>query len=473
MNWHPSLRARLALLSALAVAIAIAAVSVTAYWSTAQSMRSQVDRTLASTPFDRLGTDAGNPRFPLAFDPEVLCHPGNGLSTVLPTSFGSFQVVRADGSSCTAVERTRLPVTAADAAAANGGRPTPPRDGTTVAGTHVRLITEPLGNGYAITVSRDLTEIDNTLRTLFWVLLLAGGLGALGALTAGWAVARAGLRPVEELTRTAEHVAATQDLDVPIVLKGHDEVARLAGAFNKMITALASSRARLQQLIADASHELRTPLTSLHTNIELLVRSENAGRPLPVADRRDLLASVTAQLHELITLTGELSLLAHDEAAPAPVSLALEEVVLRAVQRAARRGGHPISTDLQPWNVVGNPAALERALLNLLDNAMKFSPPDSPVEVRLRAGLIEVSDSGPGIPEAERSQVFQRFWRSPAARAMPGSGLGLAIVADVATSHGGQVDVGSSPSGGAVVAMRLPGAEPAAAISAGKPSSAG
>lgn len=186
------------------------------------------------------------------------------------------------------------------------------------------------------------------------------------------------------------------------------------------------------------------------------MRSEDGARLAP-ADRRDLLASVSAQVQELSVLAGELTLLTHDEPAVEPVPLRLDEVAARAVRRASRRGRHPVVTDLQPWHVVGDPAALERAVLNLVDNAIKFSPPGSTVTVRLRGGRLDVADEGPGIPEDERGQVFERFWRSPAARALPGSGLGLAIVADVVAGHGGTVEVGSSAAGGATFTVRLPG----------------
>jgi two-component system sensor histidine kinase MprB len=454
MRWRPGLNARLAMMSATAVAIAIAAVSVLAWWSTGRTMRAEIDRALMAVPMSN--------RFQLVNDPlravnfEALCGASQGLPAAIQSGIGSLQLIRADGSSCTPAQVPPVPVTAADVDAASGGAATAVRDATTTTGVHVRVITFPVTDGYALMVWRDLTEMDNTLSTLSLALLLAGGMGVLGALSAGLIVARAGLRPLNNLTGAAEHVAATQNLNVPIAVTGDDEVARLGRAFNKMTTALEAARQRHNQLIADASHELRTPLTSLRTNIELLVRSEDRARPLPPADRRDLLHSLSAQVQELSLLTSELSLLTHAEPAVEPVAVRFDEVVRRAVHRASRRGHHTISTDLHPWEMVGDPGALERAVLNLLDNAVKFSPPKSTVTVRLRDGLLEVEDEGPGIPEFERQQVFQRFWRSPTARALPGSGLGLAIVADVAESHGAQVGVSQSRAGGAVVSIRLP-----------------
>ncbi|AGZ38509.1 sensor histidine kinase [Actinoplanes friuliensis] len=450
MRWQPGLKARLALMSATAVALAIAVVSVLAWWATDRTMRSEIDRTLTNSPLSARFEQRGS------FDVQDLCTIGPTFGAILQRGIGAVQVVRADGTSCAVAQEAAIPVTREDIAVAAGGEATAPRDAETTTGTHVRAITFPLRDGYAITVWRDLTELDNTVRTLFLALLISGGLGVLGALCAGLVVARAGLRPLDNLTDAAEHVAATQNLNVPIAVTGTDEVARLALAFNRMTSALEGARQRHNQTIADASHELRTPLTSLRTNIELLVRSEDQQRALAPGDRRDLLRSLSGQLQELTHLTSELSLLAHQEPAVEQVPVAVDEVVRRAVQRASRRGHHTITTDLQPWTVRGDPAALERAVLNLLDNAVKFSPPKSAVAVRLRQGLLEVEDQGPGIPESEHRQVFQRFWRSPSARALPGSGLGLAIVADVAETHGAQVGVTASATGGAIVSIRLP-----------------
>ena len=457
LHRRPGLRSRLALMSAAAVAIAIAAVSALAWWATAQTMRKQVDRALSSNLMTNRFAGAPAPEGYRTIDPEQLCRISTDLAAGLTPVIGSIQLVRADGSVCAIDPVMRIPATDADRAVARGGAATAPRDATTAGGTHLRTITVPLRDGYAVMLSRDLTETDNTLRTLAWALLLASALGTGVALSAGWWVARAGLRPLDGLTRAAEHVAATTDLDVPIEVTGDDEVARLATAFNQMTAALEAARERQRQLIRDAGHELRTPMTSLRTNIELLLRSEDEGRALPPDDRRDLLQSVSAQLQELSQLAGELSLLSHDEPEPPPVAVRLDEVARRAVERASRRGENDIRSDLHPWHLTGNPAALERAVLNLLDNAIKFSPPRSTIWVHLRDGVLAVSDEGPGIPESERPQVFQRFWRSPTSRGMTGSGLGLAIVADVVSSHGGQVRIGQRSTGGTVVSMELGG----------------
>jgi two-component system, OmpR family, sensor histidine kinase MprB len=434
------MKRRLALMSAAAVAIAIAVVATLAWLATSRVMHAQIDRALDAGSLSR--------RLPAVVGPETVCVLIERGTQFTQGGVGSIQLVRPDGSVCAADPDSHIAQRLAGGAI---------QDAETTDGLHVRAASVPLAEGYTLVAWRDLTELDNTLNTLAVALLVVGGLGALAALTAGWVVAWAGLRPLDHLTMAAEHVAATQDLNVPIAVSGSDEVARLGGAFNKMTSALEAARQSRQQLIADAGHELRTPLTSLRTNIELLVRSESEGRELPEQDRHDLLRSLSAQVQELTQLTGELSLLTHDEQPLEVVPVRLDEVVRRAVGRASRRGRHVITTDLQPWTLAGRPSALERAVLNLLDNAIKFAPPGSAVTVTLRDGVVSVADEGPGIPEYERPQVFQRFWRSPAARAMPGSGLGLAIVADVATAHGGHVDVGASPAGGSTFSIRLPG----------------
>jgi two-component system sensor histidine kinase MprB len=230
-----------------------------------------------------------------------------------------------------------------------------------------------------------------------------------------------------------------------------------------MTAALATSQERQQQLIADAGHELRTPLTSLRTNIELLARSEESGRELPPQQRKELLESVTAQMTELAALIGDLQELSRPDAAPDKAQLevvALDEIAERAVRRVRLRAPEVrIAAELAPWFVRAEPAALERAVVNLLDNAVKFSPAGGRVEVSLAVdGLLRVRDHGPGIPETELPHVFERFWRSPSARSRPGSGLGLSIVARTVQQAGGTVALRRAAGGGTEALLRLPGA---------------
>ncbi|WP_320408494.1 HAMP domain-containing sensor histidine kinase [Streptomyces nodosus] len=304
--------------------------------------------------------------------------------------------------------------------------------------------------------------ISKPLNSLAWLLLGVAGVGVVGAATAGVGIARAGLRPMKQLMDVTEHIARTEDLSVRIRVDGDDEIARLAESFNAMTAALASSRERQQQLVADAGHELRTPLTSLRTNIELMMRSEKTGRELPPDVRRDLLSSVEAQITELAGLIGDIQELSRPDAAPGSASMrlvALHEGAERALARARLRGKELTFTcELEDWFVWGEPAALERAIVNLLDNAVKFSPAGGTVSLRLQGGRLSIKDEGPGVPPDELPYVFERFWRSPSARSLPGSGLGLAIVARAVQASGGTVGLHQAPGGGALAVMTVPGA---------------
>lgn len=324
-------------------------------------------------------------------------------------------------------------------------------------GTRYRVVAVPAGNGMALVVAQSLEDQERVLEKLGIVMLLLGGAGVISAGLAGWGVARNGLRPVRRLTLAAEHVARTEDL-TPIPIAGNDEIARLASAFNQMLTALGASRDRQRQLVADAGHELRTPLTSLRTNLDLLQQAD-AGGGMDPAQKAELLDDVVAQIEELTALIGDLVELAREEELThvvEPVDLA--EVVDRAVARVRRRAPEvEFEVDADHWWVTGEANALERAVLNLMDNAAKWSPAGGTVTVRLSAGVLTVADQGPGIAAEDLPHVFDRFYRSPESRAMPGSGLGLSIVRQIATRHSGRVSAGDAPGGGALLSLRLPG----------------
>ncbi|MGV0837385.1 HAMP domain-containing sensor histidine kinase [Mycolicibacterium thermoresistibile] len=318
-----------------------------------------------------------------------------------------------------------------------------------------RVLAIHLSNGSSLLISKSLAPTMEVLRRLGTVLLIVGGIGVAVAAIAGGMVARAGLRPVARLTEAAERVARTDDLR-PIPVVGSDELARLTEAFNMMLRALAESRERQARLVSDAGHELRTPLTSLRTNVELLMASQAPGSPgLPEEEMAGLRADVIAQIEELSTLVGDLVDLTRDDAGTVihePVDIA--DVVDRSLERVRRRRNDiDFDIDVISWQVYGDAAGLSRAVLNLLDNAAKWSPSGGRVGVRLtqvdpvHAELV-VSDHGPGIPPQERRLVFERFYRSTTARAMPGSGLGLAIVKQVVLKHGGTLRVEDTVPGG-------------------------
>jgi two-component system, OmpR family, sensor histidine kinase MprB len=270
-------------------------------------------------------------------------------------------------------------------------------------------------------------------------------------------VARATIRPVERLTAAAEHVAATQELDAIIEEEGDDELTRLAHSFNAMLGALSASRKQQAQLIADAGHELRTPLTSLRTNIEVLMRVGD----LPADDRAELLDDVHSQLEEFTTLVGDLVELAREEEQkPEPEIIRIDIIVERAVERARRRATSlRFELNVEEGLIQGQPALLERAFLNVLDNAAKWSPANGTITVSLTRSQgwdFVVRDRGPGIALDDLPHVLDRFYRASSARSMPGSGLGLAIVDQVVRSHGGTLGMTCPIDGGTRVEIHLP-----------------
>ncbi|WP_205471093.1 HAMP domain-containing sensor histidine kinase [Nocardioides sp. SYSU D00038] len=465
-----TIRSRLALLCAAAVALGIVAASVVAWVAARETMRAQVDASLEAPTVVRsvrLAADAARDELPAPL-PDVAAR----LCQDLPrTSEGdrlvaNVQVILASGQICSLGRETPiLEPTAEELAVATDGRGEVMRDAVDTDGDDVRVLTRPLDGGSAVQTVRSLEEVNATLGRLAWVLGLAAGLGVLLAALAGWYVARTTLRPVERVADAAEHVAATDDLSVPLRYDAapsgaapRDEVARLTSSFNAMTTRLAASRARQQQLVADASHELRTPVTSLRTHVEWLLRADDRGRPLSPEERRRVGRAVLGQVEELTDLIAELGEIARGGATGDVVPVRLDEVALRAVDRAQRRDpGRRLEIDVEEGiePVLGDPAALERAVVNLLDNALKFS--SGPVGVSVRARTVTVSDRGRGLPPADRAAAFGRFWRSAEARELPGSGLGLAIVADVAERHGGTTFFLPRDGGGSEVGFTVAG----------------
>jgi two-component system sensor histidine kinase MprB len=443
-----TLRVRLSLLVALAVALAVAAVAGAAYVSATGEARGEIDeflvqRASALTAFGDLGS-----RFPV--NREI------GLGPMLDV-FGpdsAFQAFRRDGDRIAWLRGGPvLPISEDDLAIVGTPGHYSLRD-VWVDDTHYRMITAPYGDGLAIQIGRDLTETDEIVKGLRLRLFGIGGLGVILAGLMGWMVAGRALKPVGELTAAAEHVATTQDFDAPIDVDRDDEIGRLASSFNTMLQALAASRQQQQQLVADASHELRTPLTSLRTNIEMLAKSDD----MEGAEKQELLEDVTFELAELTELVSELVELATDARfAQEPVSqVDLADLVEQVAERARRRTGREIDVTGDGGTVSARPAMLERAVINLVDNAHKWSPPGAPIEVSVEGGRVEVFDRGPGIAAQDRNSVFERFYRAATARSMPGSGLGLAIVKQVVDLHGGEVWADENSDGGARVGFEIP-----------------
>ena len=438
-------RTRVVLFSAIAVAVGIAIASVLIYVLVRGELRDRIDSDLRT---DAARTFAD----PIVRDGRLVLPRGPLGGPTLTAQL----VAPADGTLIPPSEQTiRLPVTTGALAVARGDRGAFFEDAE-ADGTHMRVYTAPLERGEAIQIARSLEEVDDVLDELALILALVsiGGLG-LGA-GLGVLVSRAALSPVARLSQAAREVAATHDLSRRIDPRGGAELGGLAQSFNTMLNALESSIDSQRQLVADASHELRTPLASLRTNIEVLARSED----MPDEARERLLADVVAQLDELTVLVGDLVDLARDaeldQEAAAP--LRLDRLVETAIERARTRpGAVRISLESSPCTVRGAESALDRAISNLIDNAIKWSPEGGEVEVEVTAeGEVSVADRGPGIDAEDLPRVFDRFYRSATARELPGSGLGLAIVRRVAESHGGTVHAEARPGGGTLMRLRLP-----------------
>ncbi len=435
-----TLRARLTLSAALAVAAAVILASIVVYFVVRNELRGEIDESLR----ERAAVIEGRPfeeDFP-RIPPPVLGEPG-----------GYVQLVAADGSTLRQRGFTlELPVNERTLEVAAGTGDTYLEDAT-VSGTHVRMIVVPLGNGIALQIARPLDEVDGVLDRLRWILFaIALGGSALAALL-GMGVAQSALVPTRRLTEAAEDITATQDLRRRVDTDRNDELGRLAVAFNTMLAALEGSVEAQRRLVSDASHELRTPLTSLRTNVEILGRTKE----LPDEERRRLLDDVDAELDELSRLVADVVDLARDgEPERIEEDIRLDQLVADAVDRARRRAPDiTFETTFDESVVHGSRERLHRAVSNLLDNAVKWSPDGGTVEVRVADAAVSVRDHGPGIAEEDLAKVFDRFYRAPSARGLPGSGLGLAIVRQVAESHGGEVSAARADGGGTIVRLQL------------------
>jgi two-component system sensor histidine kinase MprB len=476
-----SLRRRLALLSAAAVALAVLLASGLVYALVRDRLRGDVDddlRQQAERAGGRIvaghsighavpGTQAGPPPGGLPPGPP----PGQESATantesgqqlelaVPPPDPGGpaplAQLVQSNGDVITAPEsQIRIPVSSADRElATQGGEPR--LEDVEAGDTSLRVLTQPLADGTALMLAQSLEETNETLSTLVIILALvsAGGIALAAAL--GPVVARAALAPAGEVSDAAEEVARTHDLTHRIEVRGDDELGRLAASFNEMMAALERSESAQRRLVADASHELRTPLATLRTNIETLGRSEQ----IDPAERRRLVADLTDELEEMTGLVGDVVELARQpgESDLARQDVALDELARDAIERAQRRArGLCFEQRISPSLVNADAQRLGRAISNMLDNACKWSPPGGSVEVEVEDGRVSVRDHGRGFPANDVDKVFDRFWRSDEARGKPGSGLGLAIVQRVAEEHGGTAHAANAEDGGAVVSLELP-----------------
>lgn len=442
-----TIRTRFAVLAGSLVLIVVAAIGLGAYVVAGQQLRNQVDGTLnaRATLIARSLERNGRPDF--SNDDRV---PRRVIDTFLQTEFDAVtQYIDSEGVIVASAGSVNIPISSSDAILSNRARGYR-RSTVTVEGHPYRVLTVALRDGSLIKVAKNIQEIESARSGMRqWFL----GIGIVGFILAGglgWLLARRTSKPIEDLAATAEKIAATQDLDQEIAIDGDAEVQQLSRSFNTMLSALRLSTLRQRQLVQDASHELRTPLTSLRANTELLQRPE-----LSDADRAAILADMRAEVDELSELSSELSSLATDHRTTESIAAVnLREVADEIAQRARRRTNGQISVTGDEIAMVNvRPLQFERALSNLVDNAVKFSPADSSIEISVDQKRIHVRDSGPGISDADKPLVFDRFYRATATRSMPGSGLGLAIVRQFADDNSAQTFVADAPGGGAIVGL--------------------
>jgi len=443
-----SFRARVAIGAAAAVALAVVLASVVVFFVVRGELRAQIDDTLEERAQEIF-------RIPLS---EIPLRNGESFLGIRP-GFGEpntlVQVVKSNGDALRQLyDDVELPVSDEALALASAGmRGDSVISETEVAGQRVRVLSVAYEPGFAVQIARPLTEMDAALSRirLFLIVIALSGIGSAAAL--GLVVSRAALTPVRRLTEAAERVTETGDLSERIELGGRDELSRLATSFNTMLAGLEDSNRAQRQLVADASHELRTPLTSLRTNIEVLA----GDRVLPAEERGRLLSDVVEQLGEMTTLiAGLIELARAEQQTAAPEDVRLDLVAADAIERTQRnRPSVAVKARLEESVVQGVPATIDRAIGNLIDNAAKWSPPGSEIEVDVRDGQVSVRDHGPGIADEDLPYVFDRFYRARSARGMPGSGLGLAIVRQVAETHGGEVVAEHADGGGTRMTLRL------------------
>jgi two-component system sensor histidine kinase MprB len=442
-----NLRTRFALIAGALVFVLATVMSVGAYRIASSQLENQVQTSLEQR-ISRILNIMDRPNFTW----QDSFGPGPVNQAIMQTEVDAItQVVLPNGQILGRREYPQLPIESADKALSFGGDRVN-ESSTVIEGHTFRTMTVLANDGSLIQVAKDtqiLIDARNGMRT--WFPLFAA-LAVMVSAVIGWLFAGRVSKPIEDLALAANDIAQTQDLERRIKVSGSDEVARLSTSFNTMLTALSKSMNRQRQLVQDASHELRTPLTSLRANSELLERASVSD-----ADRAAILADMRAEIDELTALSTELSALAIDQkAAESPIDTDLAVIADEIATRAARRGGAAVSVHVTDDVVVqARPHQLERAISNLVDNAIKFSGGSSEVEIHVGAKRVEVRDHGPGISDEDKPHVFDRFYRATATRSMPGSGLGLSIVSQFAEDHNASAYVLDNVGGGLIVGIQF------------------
>jgi two-component system sensor histidine kinase MprB len=446
--WNHPLQRRVSLLTTVAVALAVVVFSLVGYLllrstlvQTSQEIALSIATDLAGPAAEDIATTGALPA--------DLRQPGKVVVEAVDVSG---RVLRPPG------DHLDLVLEPADLAVAAAGGQQLARTGTAADGERFAIVVVPLpGTDHALVVARPLAPVLKILDVQRLILFTISAAGVLAAGAAGVLVGRSGLRPMRQLTEAVEHVTATQDLQPVSVRYARGDLATLAASFNLMLASLTRTRDRTSRLVADAGHELRTPLTSLRANVDLLA-TDVRRNALPVEVKAAVLGDLQGQLGELNDMIGDLVHVARDDTSLTLAPLDVREVVEGALEKVRRRAqGMTFDVELDPLFVVANAESLGRAVTNLLDNAVKWSPPGGSIRVRLQGNRLRVADAGPGIPDEDLPFVFDRFFRGESARKTKGTGLGLAIVAKAVEEMGGTVSAGRSAEGGAEFTLQLPG----------------
>jgi two-component system, OmpR family, sensor kinase len=435
-----SIRVRLTLGFALAMAVVLAAVGLFVYHRVARELLGTVDQTLVGqareeTPSGNVDSDSGGgPTFAQLF------RPGGQLRHSQPAGM-------------------RPLVEPAVVAEAASGRRVWLNESIAGQDGDWRVLAQPAPSGDGVAVlARSLEPRDESLDHLRHELLIFLPLALLAASLGGYALAAGALRPVEDLRRRAAAVTPGEPSKLPVPPAG-DEVSRLAETLNEMLARLQAAVEHERRFVADASHELRTPLALLRTELDLALR-----RPRSHAELESALRSAAEETQRLSRLADDLLLIARADQGPLPIrreAVAVSDLFADAATRFATRAsslGRELRVEETDLVVDADPLRVGQALVNLVDNALTHGEGVVQLSAAERNGFAElhVRDSGSGFPDDFRRRAFDRFSRADEARSRGGSGLGLSIVELVARAHGGQAGVREDPSCGADVWISLP-----------------
>jgi len=441
-----SIRTRLMITTSAIVLVVVGVLSIGIYSTFSRQLVRQVDKSLDDRVVmiaDSLRRESQRPNIGRQRNPLN--------EALLPTRFDTVtQVVDTTGTVVLALGEVELPVTDKTLQIANDPSGNVFRSTVTINGDKYRMLTVPLTGGGALQLAKDINDLQRAQNAVRGWQFALGPIGIMFAGLAGWWVARRTARPIQQLADAAEDIARTQNLSTKLDIHGDHEIEQLANSFNAMLAALQYSSEQQKQLVQDASHELRTPLTSLRANAELLQRDS-----LDEATKQAVLRDIAAEIDELTELSSELTALASDQRlVEEPQIVNLREACDDVAARASRRTGRMVSvTSTNPSSALVRPSQFDRAVGNLVDNALKFCPTPDKVEINIVGSRVEVIDHGQGIADADKPLVFDRFYRATATRALPGSGLGLAIVKQFADDHNAVVAITDTPGGGATVAV--------------------